>query len=96
MEYVGFLFAKSQYFCLMNEKREYGLYPYSLFIDDIVFLPFHEFLQIFLYSQAVLYEIGYASPSKQYHTSGETYSRIAHMFLLDDSQDVDEIIYCLL
>ena len=29
------------------------------------------------------------------HTSGETYSRIAHMFLLDDSQDVDGITYCL-
>ena len=26
----------------------------------------------------------------------ELYSRIAHMFLLDDSQDVDGITYCLL
>ena len=80
----------------MSEKREYGYSPYSLFIDDIVFLPFHEFLQMFLYSQAIGYEIGYASPSKQYHTSGETYSRIGNIFLLDDSQDVDEIKYCLL
>ena len=77
-------------------KKEYGCSPYSFFIDDIVFLPFHGFLQMFLYSQAVWYEIGYASPSKQYHTSGETYSLIGYMFLFDDSQDVDEIIYCLL
>jgi len=51
---------------------------------------------MFLYSQAVLYEVEYASPPKLCHTNGETYSRIGCIFLFDDSQDVDERIYCLL